>query len=888
MGEFDLPVDVYRLDETEVLRALETRIAGLHSTEASERLARFGANRLPSRPGPTWLQRFLRQFQDPLIYVLLAALVVTLALGHFLDAGVILAVLLINALIGILQEGQAEKALASIRRMLRLQTQALRDGAWQNLDAEVLVPGDIVRLRSGDRVPADLRILRAQDARADESLLTGESLPRDKSTDIPTGDTILAERRNMLFAGTFLQSGRVVGVVTATGERSEIGKIHLLIDEIAPTPTPLLRQMRRFSRGLAVFVLGLALLLLGVGLLRQSLSTFELFLAAISFAVAVIPEGLPAILSIVLAMGVQRMAKEGVITRRLNAIETLGSVTVICTDKTGTLTRNEMFARYLRTASTLYEASGTGYAPQGEVTPSSADAARDAAAMVALLANDAQLRESGETWQVVGEPTEGALLALAGKLGAKDLGYHRLASIPFESAHKLMAVWVADRGGHQEILVKGAADRILARCRWQLAADGEQRPLQQAFWQEQIRSLGNKGLRVLALARTQPASDPAQFSLSTLGEELTLLAVVGIIDPPRPEAIRAIAACRRAGIEVKMITGDHADTALAIAREMGLADDDSMVLTGADLDHLTPDRLADAVRQARIFARTSPEHKLRLVKALQEQGEIVAMTGDGVNDAPALRQADVGIAMGVKGSEAAKEAADIVLADDNFASIARAVAEGRGIYDNLRKAILFILPTNGAQGLVILAALLLGLPLPLTPLQVLWVNLVIAITLSLSFAFEPAEGAVMARPPRNPRQALLDGHLFLRLGLVSLSIGGGSMAGFYYATASGLGVNSAHSLAVTILVLAQALYLFSARQLASSSFSWQILRGSPALWIALGLLLLLQLAFLHLPIMQSLFHTTPLSWQAWVSSLLVAFAIFVFIEAGKAIAASRP
>ncbi|MBU2754631.1 HAD-IC family P-type ATPase [Acidithiobacillus sp. CV18-2] len=867
-----------------VLRQLASRSEGLGHEEIAARRQQYGANRLPTQAPPNWAQRFLRQFRDPLIYVLLAAFVVTLLLGHLLDSAVILAVLLINALIGTLQEGKAENALAAIRKILRLQAKVRRAGEWQNVDAEKLVPGDIVQLRSGDRVPADLRILSAQGLRVDESLLTGESLPSDKSPVPVEADAALGDRHSMLYAGTFVQAGRAVAVVTAIAAQTELGKIQGLLQETNTLQTPLIRQMQRFSKTLALLVLVLSTVMAGIGLARQLLPPFEVFLAVISFAVAAIPEGLPAILSITLAIGVERMARRQVIARHLHAIETLGAVTVICTDKTGTLTRNEMFARGLRTHASWYEASGTGYAPQGELAGAEAgDKARFAALEVASVANDTQLRQEGGNWQIIGEPTEGALRALSAKAGFPGEGYRRLASIPFESAHKLMAVLTERPDGQRRILLKGAPDRVLARCGSMLDADGSSLPIDIPFWERENQYLASQGLRVLALARRDvDGQQQESLDLDSLGQNFTLLALVGIVDPPRPEAITAISDCRRAGIQVKMITGDHAGTALAIAREMGLvAGGESQVLTGTELDRIAPDDLPAVALRTQVFARTSPEHKLRLVEALQTRGQVVAMTGDGVNDAPALKRADVGIAMGARGSEAAKEAADLVLVDDNFASIARAVAEGRAIYDNLRKAILFILPTNGAQGLVLLAAIIAGLQLPLTPLQILWVNLVIAVTLALALAFEPAEPAIMERPPRNPAESFLDWRFLLRVALVSVSIGGATMATFYAELSAGMPAELARSMAVTTLVLSQALYLFNVRHLQGSAWRRSTLFSNPIAWIALGVLLLLQLALLYLPPLQRVFQTVPLQPRHWGLALLIAVAVFFLVELEK-------
>jgi magnesium-transporting ATPase (P-type) len=780
----------HALPADEVLRSLDGRAEGLSTAEAARRLDIVGANRLPDPLKEGWLRRFFKHFHDLLIYILLVAAAVTAALGHLVDTGVILAVVLINAAIGFIQEGKAEQALEGIRKMLSPRAHVRRDGEWRETDAADLVPGDLVRLRSGDRVPADVRLLDAVNLRIEESTLTGESVPADKSTTPVPAEAGVGDRHGMAYSGTMVAAGRGMGVVTATGLATELGRITTLIAEVETLATPLIRQMNRFGRVLSVVIVAMAGLLFLVGRLLHEYTASELFLAAIGFAVAAIPEGLPAILTITLAIGVQRMARRNAITRRLNAVETLGSVTVICSDKTGTLTRNEMTVRHVIIAAGRYDVAGTGYAPEGAITlDGRAVLLEEHAGLRALLevmavCNDSEVAEVDGQWKVTGEPTEGALRTLARKAGFQEAGYERLAVVPFESEDKFMATLNRVPDGDARILLKGAPDRLLERCEMQRLADGSIGPLDHPAWEREIEALGRQGLRVLAAAARDDDSGAYGLSRTDLDQGMVFLGLVGILDPPRPEAIEAIRLCRQAGIRVKMITGDHADTATAIGREMGIIDGDHVAATGPALDVASDQEMQRLVETHDVFARTSPEHKLRLVQALQANGEVVAMTGDGVNDAPALKRADVGVAMGIKGTEATKEAAEIVLADDNFASIARAVEEGRTIYDNLRKAILFILPTNGAESLVILSAVAFGLVLPLTPVQILWVNMVTAVTLALALAFEPPEPGVMRRPPRDPRASLLDGVFLWRIAFVSVLIGGATISVFLLSSIS--------------------------------------------------------------------------------------------------------
>ncbi|MEE2002279.1 cation-transporting P-type ATPase [Alkalimonas sp. MEB108] len=872
-------------DAKELLAHQHSTIEGLSTAEAAKRLSEHGTNALPEPPQPGILQRFFKHFHDTLIYILLAAAGITALLGHWLDTWVILAVVLFNASIGFVQEGKAEKALAGIRNMLSLHATVKRDGSWQQLAAEQLVVGDIVRLRSGDKVPADMRLLETNNLRIEESALTGESVPTEKNTQAVAADAGVGDRFCMAFSGTLVAAGRGTAVVTATGAHTEIGQINAMLSSVQAIATPLTRQMAQFSKWLSVVIVALALLMLLIGYLLHDFAIGELFLAAIGFAVAAIPEGLPAILTITLALGVQQMARRNAITRRLNAVETLGSITVICSDKTGTLTRNEMTASQVITTAGNYQISGLGYQPEGdfELEGEHLTALKQptlaALIEVVAVANDSQLTQQNENWGVQGEPTEGALLCLAEKAGFERERYQRLAVIPFESENKFMASLEQRPDGSRQILLKGAPDRLLERCTSQLDANGDAEALDSDFWQQQLDALSSQGLRVLAAANK--STEHSELGLDELSE-MTLIGLIGIIDPPRPEAIEAIAQCHQAGIRVKMITGDHAGTAEAIGKAMQLSADGALcVVTGAEIEAASDEELQAIAGRSNIFARTSPEHKLRLVKALQANGEVVAMTGDGVNDAPALKRADVGIAMGIKGTEATKEAADIVLADDNFSTIAQAIAEGRTIYDNLRKAILFILPTNGAQGLVMLAAVLFGLTLPLTPVQILWVNMVVAVTLALALAFEPAEPGVMKRPPRDPRAAILSAMFLWRISLVSLMIGGVSILMFLSAMAAEVDLSTARTLAVNTLVMAQAFYLINSRYLAECSLRFGLLFANKVAWLAMGVLLLLQLAFVYLPFMQQLFGTSALPLAYWLLPIGLGLAIMLLIELEK-------
>ncbi|WP_203581269.1 cation-translocating P-type ATPase [Microbacterium hibisci] len=913
----------WALPADDVLAHLEADAAGLRADDAAVRLEIAGPNRLPEPARKPAIVRFLSHFNDTLIYILLGAAVIKALMGDWLDFWVIMVVAIINAVIGYIQEGRAEKALAGIRGMLSADASARRDGGWVTVPAADLVPGDVVRLMPGDKVPADLRLLQAFQLRVDEAALTGESVPSSKRIDPVATDAGVGDRASMAFSGTIVSAGQGRGVVTATGSDTELGRIQSLADEAETLATPLTRQLDGFGRVLTVVILAMAAVMLMIGRFLHGMPFDELISAAIGFAVAAIPEGLPALVTITLAIGVQQMARHNAITRKLPAVEALGSVTTVCSDKTGTLTRNEMTVRHIVTPLAEYDVSGLGYVPEGDIVlvggaaaagaPVSSDAAADPASAgseraapasgdrgdlaailaIATLCNDAHIvRGDDGAWSLVGEPTEGALKVAAMKGGVGSAGGRRVAVIPFDSANKLMATLnEGPRSGgatgevSRAILVKGAPDRLLERSLTQRGADGAE-PLDLARWEDAVAHLSAQGLRVLAAARKPVRPTTDEFALDDL-VDLEFLGLWGIVDPPRPEAIAAIADCHTAGIRVKMITGDHAGTALAIAHEMGLAGADAEVLTGAELEALSQEQLREVVRDVDVYARTSPEHKIRIVRALQSHGEVVAMTGDGVNDAPALTRADVGIAMGIKGTEATKEAAEFVLADDNFATIRSAIAEGRRIYDNLRKSIVFLLPTNGAQSLVILVAVVFGLALPLTSVQVLWVNMVTAVTLSLALAYEPAERGIMRRPPRATGGPIIDrGELGFIL-VVSLLIGGAAMGVFYGVVATGVDLEVARTEAVLMLAFGQLAYLFNCRFLSRSSFTLDVLRGNRAVWWSAIALVVLQLIYTYVPFMNVLFESRPLPAASWILPLVVSAGIFLAVEALKAVLRPR-
>lgn len=873
-----------------VFELLVTSADGLSKEEIENRQTKYGPNRLAETKTRGPLLRFLSQFHNVLIYVLIAAAVVTAILQHWVDAGVIFGVVIINAIIGFVQEGKAEDALRAIKQMLSSNAMVKRGGRQITVRAEDLVPGDIVMLQSGDKVPADLRLFRVKGLQLQEAALTGESMAVSKITDAVAEQSVIGDRRCMAFSGTIVTHGQGAGVVVATGAQTQIGHISTLVADVEMVTTPLLRQIAQFGHWLTIGILVLAILNFAFGLLVHNYLLTDMFLASVSLAVAAIPEGLPAIMTITLAIGVQRMASRNAIIRKLPAVETLGAVTVICSDKTGTLTRNEMTVRSISTVHHLFDLAGAGYDPHGAITLANKDVLLEdrpllqEALRAAVLCNDAALENNNNIWQVHGDPMEGALL-VAGLKAGLDLeletkNFPRTDLIPFESEHRYMSTLHHSHTGEAFIYLKGAPERVIAMCASQRTYEGEQ-PLDKQYWLSRIEEMADRGQRVLAIATRPVTNAHRELQISDVENGMTMLALFGIIDPPRTEAINAVHDCRTAGIRVKMITGDHGITARAIARQLKL-DNFNDMLTGEDIDLLSDDDLSRRVLDVDVFARVNPEHKLLLVRLLQEQGMIVAMTGDGVNDAPALKRADMGTAMGRNGTEAAKEAAEMVLTDDNFASIVHAVEEGRTVYDNIKKAILFILPTNGGEALIILAAILLGFKqLPLTPVQILWVNMITAVTLALALAFEPPEKKVMQRPPRNAHEPILTPHLIWRIVFVSIILMCGTFGLFLWEMDRGVSIEHARTVAVNTLVMFEIFYLFNSRYISESVFSWDGFTGNRYVLIAIGVLITFQLGFTYLPPMQSLFGTTAIGYDIWLRIVLVSSLVLFLVELEK-------
>ena len=885
-------VRYYSLTTDQVLVELDSTQDGLTQSAAHERLKQYGPNALETKKRKPAILRFLAHFDDILIYILLGSAGLKAIIGDWVDFTVILVAAVAIALTGFIQEGQAENALEGIKKMLSLEAEVLRDGAWVNVPAEDLVPGDIVRLAAGDRAPADLRILESTNLRVDEAALTGESEPSEKDSRPVGSDAGVGDRSSMIFSSTIVSSGNVVGVVTATGMNTEIGRITKMVDDVEEMDTPLSRKLAKLGKYIAIGIGIIAVVMVLIGRIVHHMDIDELISAAIGFAVAAVPEGLPALVTITMALGVKQMASRNAITRKMASVETLGAVTTICSDKTGTLTQNEMTVREGTTRDQAFQVSGEGYSPDGQIMfdgkeiEVSRTPGLTALIEAGTLASNAEITKSNGEWTLVGAPTEGALTVLAQKAGIPNQT-KRLAEVPFDSEHKFSASLDEMPNGRLVIHVYGAPDRILARSTQETDDQGITYSLDEDAWEARNAELSSHGLRVLgAASKDGRGIDPETFSIDDL-RGLTFLGLFGIVDPPRPEAVQAIKEAHDAGICVKMITGDHAGTAVAIAQELGIAPDgddpQALAITGSEIEAMSQDELRQRVHDVNVFARTSPEHKIRIVRALQSRGEIVAMTGDGVNDAPSITRADVGVAMGIKGTEATKEAADIVLADDNFATIEKAVEEGRRIFDNIRKSLVFLLPTNGAQSLVILVAVVFGISMPLSPVQVLWINLVTAITLSLPLAAEPAEPGIMQRKPRDVNESILPRAQIRLIALTSLLIGGLSLGVFLYGQSHGLTHAQAQTTAVTMLAFAQLAFLFSSRFLNTSALTRQVLVGNRLIWMAAGALVVLQMIFIYTPFMNSWFGSAPIGWRSWLLVLVLAFLTFLFVEAVKAI-----
>jgi magnesium-transporting ATPase (P-type) len=886
------PAAWHALTADEAVERLKSSVtAGLDDAEAVRRQAEYGLNLLPTarKRGP--LMRFLQQFNNVLVYVLLAAGFVKLMMGLWLDASIILAVVVINGLLGFIQEGRAEKSLDSIRNMLSAEARTLRDRQTAMIPAETLVPGDIVFLESGDKIPADIRLTDVKNLRTEEAALTGESVPSDKSTAPVSDKATVGDRVGMAYSGTLVVSGRATGVVVATGSETELGRINQMLAGVSALETPLLLQIKKFGYAITVIILIIGAITFAYGHFIRDIPFVEMFQAVTGIAVSMIPEGLPALITITLAIGVQRMASRNAIVRRLPAVETLGSVARICSDKTGTLTLMEMMVVSAMTAGDRLTVTGDGYASEGKVLKDGAAVGKDPVlellGRVSALCNDAELRNEDGSWKVEGDPTEGALYPFAAKLGVKredeQAAYPRIDVIPFESEHRFMATLHKTPEGGQILLVKGAPEVILDHCDRQEVTSGERPSMDRAYFEQASDLLAAQGERVLALAwLPDPSVKAGSLGPADLPKNLVLLGLVGLLDPPRKEAIEAVKECYAGGIRVTMITGDHKITAAAIAKMLEIGDGKTAV-TGAEVAEMDMATLQETVRNVDVFARASPEHKLRLVKAIQANKQVVAMTGDGVNDAPALKKADIGVAMGIKGTEVTKEAAEMVLADDNFASITAAVKEGRTVYNNIEKAILFMLPTNVAQALVILAAIFIGFTTPITAPQILWVNMVTSVALGLVISFEPHEIDVMQRPPRVVNRPILDAFGVWRVVFVGAALLILTLWAFFWMKSQGASDPLARTVAVNALVIGQVFYLLNSRFKIDSSLSPLAHLGNPYLPAGIGAVVVLQLLYTYAPPLQRVFETEAIKFGVWPWLFLGGLIFFLVVEIEKAI-----
>ena len=886
----------HALSADEALARTESGPDGLTTVEAGRRLASHGANTLARSGGDCAWRILWRQVDSPLILVLLAAATAAALLGETTDAAVVGAVVVANTLIGFFQEYRASRAIEALADLVPEGATALRDGERRSVPLAELVPGDIVALASGDKVPADLRLLAVKGLRVEEAALTGESVPAEKGTDVLPAETPPGDQRCLAFAGTLVSSGTAIGLVVATGDRTELGKVSGLLRQADALETPLTRALAQVGKSITIGILALTAVMMAVGTWRSvgqgvplGEALREMLVFSISLAVGAIPEGLPAIVTIALAIGVQRMAARHAIIRKLPAVETLGSTTVICSDKTGTLTRNEMTVLSLWTPAGALEVEGTGWAPQGRFLSGGVPVVPDAAALdllrAAALCNDANVEKAGAGFAVTGDPTEAALVVAAGKAGLQAQALRgaapRLDVLPFESEHRYMATLHRWTDGSRRILLKGAPEAVLRRCAFPAAVDAR-------AVLEEVEVRARRGMRVLAVAARRWDASGDTFTPADLEGGLTLLGLVGMIDPPRPEAIAAVAACREAGIRVKMITGDHPGTAEAIGRQLGLLGAEEVAVAGLEISATGDEALRPLAARVNVFARVSPEHKLRLVRALQKGGQVVAMTGDGVNDAPALKQADIGVAMGITGTAVSREAADMVLTDDNFATIVAAVEEGRRVYDNLVKSLTFVLPTNLGLALILVCAVFAfpfdaatgALLLPVRPTQLLWINLVAAVTLALPLAFEGKERDVMQRPPRAAGVPILSRLVLRRTALSALLMTAGAVGLFLWewhrelaaGVAPALALAEAQTLTVTAVILFQVFYLLESRSFDRSLFA-SGLRENPAVLLGVAAILGLQAIFVYAPFMHRVFGTAPLDPVDLGRAALVAVVI---------------
>ena len=883
----------YQMDTEAVLTESGTRPEGLTTSEVEERLQRFGPNGLPEEEGLSRLKILLHQFTSPLIYILIVSAAVTAILKEYIDTGVILAVVIINAIVGYLQEHKAETSVRALKRMIVPKARVIRDGSEVEIPSEELVPGDIVLLASGARVPADLRLIEINELRADEAALTGESLPVEKTVGAITEEDLTAgDQTNMTFMGTSIVNGRGRGIVVETGRTTMLGQIARDVKELSITETPLQQKIVKFAHFIGFLVLASASAIIILGLFL-GISLKDLFTTAVAAAVATIPEGLPIVVTVTMAIGITRMARSNAIVRRLAAVETLGSTTIICSDKTGTLTKNEMTVKAVYDGCSAFEVTGSGYDPEGEILHDwetcSEEPLKELHALlrIGLLCNESRLIQEDGRLRVDGDPTEGALIVSAMK-GGLDPGeerrrYPQTGIIPFESDHGFMATLHQHSDG-KIIFVKGAPERVLDMC--SSLPSGE--AIDRAKVLRTAEHFAEDGLRVLAMAYKNAGTDVngEGFTRGRLGSDLILAGLQGMIDPPRPEAVDAIRGCREAGIRVAMITGDHAVTASAIGRMIGLGESGSPAITGKELERMSDDDLFGKVQETSVYARVSPQHKLRIVQQYMRHGEIVAVTGDGVNDAPALKAAHIGAAMGKTGTDVAREAADMVVTDDNFASIFHAVEEGRIVFDNIRKVTVFLIPTGFAAILSILACMFLGIPIPFVAAQLLWINLVANGLQDVALAFEPGEKDIIKRQPRSPKEGIMSRLMLERSVLVGVLISAGVIYNFHDALAQGSSVEHARTIAMTTMVIFQFFHAWNSRSETRSVFRLNPL-SNPFLFYSMIVASLAQIAVIYVPTLQWVFRTDNLSGGEWLRIIAVAVSAIAAVEIEKLLRGNR-
>jgi len=875
----------YQSTVKEIFEKLRVSESGLSDSEIKERLLQFGPNKFIEEEKTSRLKILVHQFTSPLIYILLIAGVVTIFLKEYIDSGVIFAVVILNALIGYIQEYKAEESVRALKKMVVPKAKVLREGKEKEINSEDLVPGDIVLLASGVRVPADLRLFKTIELRVEEAMLTGESLPAEKVTSpIKEANLTPGDQKNMAFMGTIVVSGRAKGVVVETGHSTVLGQIATEVREVAVVKTPLQYKLMRFAKLIGILVIAFSALVFGLGVLLGGKAS-EMFMIAVATAVSAIPEGLPVAVTIVMAIGVARMARRNAVIRKLPAVETLGSTTVIGSDKTGTLTKNEMTVRVVYDGEKAYRISGIGYEPKGEILyqlePVDIKASANLLMVfrIGMLCNESNIYEEEGEFKVDGDPTEGALIVSAMKAGLNLIEetrhYPQTAIIPFESEHGYMAT-LHRHGGKKFIFVKGAPEKILDMCTECVVKD----KIETKEILNKAHLFAREGMRVLAMAYKEAPQDIDEITHHDVEENLVYVGLQGMIDPPRTDVMDAVKGCKKAGIKVVMITGDHAATASAIAKMLGIASEESGVMTGKEIEAMSDDELFNKVKDIAVFARVSPQHKLRIVEQLIRYGEVVAVTGDGVNDAPALRAAHIGIAMGKSGTDVAKEASDMVLADDNFASIFAAVEEGRVVYDNIKKVTLFLISCGFGELIAIIGTIVMGYPIPYIPAQILWLNLVTNGLQDVALAFEPAEKGVLNRPPRNPKEGILSSLMVQRTVLMGITLAAGTLFLFISNLNAGVPLERARTIALTTMVFFQFYQAFNCRSETQSVFRMSPI-SNPLLFISMIAAFLAQLSVIYVPAFQWVFRTVPITMNEWVQIFLVSTTIIFVVEMDK-------